>query len=59
MLAAMPEAAKQYRTQIRKGLQGDATEAGRARIAVRLLLGDAIVLIPAEDRSHLIAQLKF
>jgi DNA invertase Pin-like site-specific DNA recombinase len=59
ILAAMPAAAKQYRDQIKKGLQGNPTEAGRGRIAVRQLLGDSIVLKPAKDRSHLVAHLTF
>src|SRR5581483_3214673 len=56
---ALPSAAKQYRDQIRKGLQGNPIEAGRARVAVRRLLGDEIILKPAKDRSHLIAHLEF
>jgi site-specific DNA recombinase len=59
VLAALPAAADQYRNQIRLGLKGNTTEAGRARVAVRKLLGDAIVLTPAKGGKHLIANLEF
>lgn len=56
---ALPSAANQYRGQIEKGLQGNPTEAGRARVAVRKLLGDAIQLLPAKGGGHLIAHPEF
>lgn len=59
ILAALPAAAGQYRSQIEKGLQGNPTEAGRARVAVRKLLGDQIKLLPAKGGVHLIAHLEF
>lgn len=59
LLHALPAAAKQYRDQIRKGLQGHLIEAGRARVAVRQLLGDQITLKPRKDRTHLVAHLQF
>jgi hypothetical protein len=60
-LRALPAAAaaKQYRDQITKGFAGNVIEAGRARVAVRQLLGDQITLKPAKDRSHLVAHLQF
>jgi hypothetical protein len=42
----------------KRGLQGDPTAAGRARVAVRKLLGDAIKLLPAKGGGHLIAHLE-
>jgi chromosome segregation ATPase len=59
VLHALPAAAEQYRQQITKGLQGNRTEAGRARIAVRKLLGDQINLLPAKGGKHLVAHLEF
>jgi site-specific DNA recombinase len=59
VLHALPAAAKQYRDQIAKGLQGNQTEAGRARVAVRQLLGNAITLKPAKGGGHLVAHLQF
>lgn len=59
VLHALPAAAEQYRQQITKGLQGNPTEAGRARIAVRKLLGDQINLLPAKGGKHLVAHLEF
>lgn len=59
VLHALPAAAAQYRQQIEKGLQGQPAEAGRARIAVRKLLGDQIKLTPAKGGGHLIAHLEF
>jgi hypothetical protein len=59
ILRALPAAAAQYRTQIDKGLQGNPTEAGRARVAVRKLLGDRIDLVPAKGGGHLVAHLEF
>lgn len=59
VLEAMPAAARHYRDQIRKKLQGNATEAGRGRMAVRQLLRDSILLKPAKDRTHLVAHLQF
>lgn len=56
---ALPAAANQYRAQIDKGLQGNPTEAGRARVAVRKLLGDEIKLLPAKGGGHLVAHLEF
>ncbi len=56
---ALPAAAAQCRTQIDKGLQGNLTEAGRARVAVRKLLGDRIDLTPARGGGHLVAHLAF
>jgi hypothetical protein len=55
LLRAMPAAAKQLRDQIAKGLKGNVVEAGRARVAVRQLLGETITLKPAKDKSHLVA----
>jgi DNA invertase Pin-like site-specific DNA recombinase len=59
VLAALPAAANQYRGQIEKGLQGNPTEAGRARVAVHKLLGDQIKLVPAKGGGHLVAHLEF
>ncbi|HEX5459617.1 MAG TPA: hypothetical protein VFX20_06565 [Steroidobacteraceae bacterium] len=59
VLHALPAAAKQYRDQITKGLQGHPAEAGRARIGVRRLLGDTIKLLPAKGGAHLVAHLEF
>jgi site-specific DNA recombinase len=59
VLHALPAAAAQYRQQIIEGLQGHPEEAGRARIAVRKLLGDQIKLLPAKDGGHLVAHLEF
>jgi hypothetical protein len=59
VLHALPAAAAQYRQQIEKGLQGNPAEAGRARIAVRKLLGDQIKLTSAKGGGHLIAHLEF
>jgi site-specific DNA recombinase len=59
LLRALPAAAKQYRDQINKGFSGNVIEAGRARVAVRTLLGEQITLKPAKDRSHLVAHLEF
>jgi site-specific DNA recombinase len=59
LLRALPAAAKQYRDQITKGFTGNVIEAGRARVAVRQLLGDQITLKPAKDRTHLVAHLQF
>lgn len=59
ILRALPAAAKQYRDQIIKGFTGNIIEAGRARVAVRTLLGEQITLKPAKDRSHLVAHLEF
>jgi site-specific DNA recombinase len=55
VLHAVPQAAKQYRDQIGKWLRGNPTEIGRARVAVRQLLGKEIVLRPAKDGTHLVA----
>jgi hypothetical protein len=46
ILHALLVAAKQYRDQIRKGLQGNQAEASRARVTVRQLLGKEITLKP-------------
>jgi site-specific DNA recombinase len=59
VLAALPAAADQYRKQIKLGLKGNTTEAGRARVAVRKLLGDEITVVPAKGGKHLIANLEF
>ena len=59
VLHALPAAAAHYRQQITKGLQGNPTEAGRARIGVRRLLGDSIKLLPAKGGGHLVAHLEF
>jgi site-specific DNA recombinase len=59
ILQALPGALKQCRDQIIKGLQGDQTEAGRARVTVRQLLGNSITLEPAKGGDHLIAHLTF
>jgi hypothetical protein len=59
LLRALPAAAKQYRDQIIKGFGGNVIEAGRARVAVRQLIGNAIVLKPAKDKSHLVAHFQF
>jgi hypothetical protein len=59
LLRALPAAAEQYRDQITKGFTGNVIEAGRARVAVRQLLGDQITLEPAKDRTHLVAHLQF
>jgi DNA invertase Pin-like site-specific DNA recombinase len=59
LLRALPAAAKQYRDQITKGFGGNVIEAGRARVAVRQLLGGYIILRPAKDRSHLVAHMQF
>lgn len=59
VLHALPAAAKQYRDQVTKGLQGHPAEAGRVRIAVRKLLGDQIKLLPAKGGKHLGAHLEF
>ena len=59
LLRALPAAAEQYRDQITKGFTGNVIEAGRARVAVRQLLGDQITLKPAKDRSHLVAHRQF
>lgn len=59
VLHALPAAAAQYRQQITKGLQGNPTEAGRARIGVRRLLGDSIKLLPATGGGYLVAHLEF
>ena len=59
LLRALPAAAKQYRDQITKGFAGSLIEAGRARVAVRQLVGDRIVLKPAKDRTHLVAHMQF
>jgi hypothetical protein len=59
VLHALPVAAKQYRDQIRKGLQGNRMEACRARFTVRQLSGKEITLKPARDSSHLVAHLQF
>ena len=56
---ALPAAAAQYRNQIEKGLLGNLIEAGRARVAVRKLLGERIDLVPAKGGGHLIAHLEF
>lgn len=40
-------------------MKGNTTEAGRARVAVRKLLGDAITLVPAKGATYLIANLEF
>ena len=58
-LRGLPSAAKRYKEQIAKGLQGNREEASRARLAVRQLLGDKILLTPSDDRTHLIAHLTF
>jgi hypothetical protein len=57
ILLALPAAAKQLRDQIKRGLSGDPVEAGRARIALRHVPGEEIVLKPSKDRMHLIAHL--
>jgi len=59
VLHALPAAAAQYRQVIGKGLQGHRAEAGRARFAVRKLLGDTVRLLPAEGGGHLVAHLEF
>ena len=59
MAGATTGRSRNYRGQIEKGLQGNPTEAGRARVAVRKLLGDAIRLVPAKGGGHLIAHLEF
>jgi hypothetical protein len=53
VLSALPAVAEQYRSQITKGLQGNPTEAGRARVAVRKLLCDEIKLLPAKGGAPL------
>jgi site-specific DNA recombinase len=58
VLATLPACATQYRQQIQKGMQGNPTEAGRARVAVRKLLGDDIRLVPAKGGGHLVAHLQ-
>jgi hypothetical protein len=59
ILRALPAAAKQYRDQITKGFGGNVVEAGRAQVAVRTLLGNEIMLRPANDKTHLVAHLAF
>jgi len=59
ILRALAAAARQYRDQIIKGFGGNVVEAGRARVAVRTLLGNEIVLRPAKERTHLVAHLAF
>jgi len=59
VLNALPAAAGQYHDQIRKGLKGNPTEAGRARIAVRKLLGGDVKLLPAKGGGHRVAHLWF
>jgi hypothetical protein len=66
ILHALPAAAKQYRDQITRGLkngrkvlQENPTEAGRARVAVRRLLGNTIRLEPAKGGKHLVAHYQF
>lgn len=46
VLSATPAAAEQYRSQITKSLQGNPTEARRARVAARKLLCDEIKRLP-------------
>ena len=53
VLSAPPAAAEQYRSQITKGLQGNPTEAGRARVAGRKLLCEEIKPLPAKARAPL------
>jgi hypothetical protein len=53
VLSAPPAAAEQYRSQITKGLQGNPTEAGRARLAGRKLLCEEIKQLPAKARAPL------
>ncbi len=58
ILAALPGAAKQYRDQITKGLQGNPLEAGRGRVAVRQLIdGGRVDLKPKGTGAgrHLVA----
>ena len=50
ILTAVPKAARDYRQQIAKGLEGDAREAAKARIILRDLLGP-VELCPGEDGS--------
>ncbi len=48
------------RCRLHGGLStGPKTEAGRARVAVRKLLGEKIALLPAKGGGHLIAHLEF
>lgn len=55
----LPSAAKMYREQIGKGLQGNRDEASQARHAVRRLLGEKVLLVPSEDCTHLVAHVAF
>lgn len=55
----LPYAAKMYREQIGKGLQGNRDEASQARHAVRRLLGEKVLVVPSEDRTHLVAHVAF
>ncbi len=58
LLAALPAAAAQYRDQLAKGLKGDPQEAGRARVALRQLVGETIELHPAKNGArHLVARI--
>ncbi|MCH7830357.1 MAG: hypothetical protein IIB75_07305, partial [Proteobacteria bacterium] len=50
ILTAVPKAARAYRRQIAKGLEGDAREAAKARVILRDLLG-SVELCPGEDGS--------
>ena len=50
ILTAVPKAARAYRRQIAKGLEGDAQEAAKARVILRDLLGP-VELCPGEDGS--------
>ncbi|MGO9036989.1 MAG: hypothetical protein ACLQKH_03300, partial [Steroidobacteraceae bacterium] len=60
VLRALPIDAKRYRDQIRKGwLSSNPAECARARVAIRHLLGDRIVLKPSKDGTHLVAHLAF
>jgi len=59
VLLALPAAAKQIRDQLKRGLSGNPTEAGRARVASRSVLGEEIVLKPNKDRTHLVAHFQF
>jgi hypothetical protein len=56
---ALPLAARQYRDQNAKGFGRNIIEAGRARVAIRQLVGEAITLRPSRDRRHLVAHLQF
>jgi len=51
VLAAIPKAAAMYRQQIELGLDGDPRAASKARVILRQLFNEEIVLRPGPDRS--------